>query len=92
MFITGKRPNITTPAPRRQAGTNLLRKTGKDLLHLKMSYNKATDNFCMQTTTIANNFNAAVDAALLDSKIYVIEHGAEGSVGGQIWKITLPKK
>lgn len=72
-------------------GTNLLRKEGKDLLHLEMEYNEAADNFYMKTTSIANNFNAPVDAVLLDNKIYVIEHGAAGSTGGRIWKITLPK-
>lgn len=73
-------------------GTNLLRKPGKDLLHLKMEYNQATDNFYMKTTSIADNFNAPVDAVLLGNNIYVIEHGAEGSAGGRIWKITLPGK
>jgi hypothetical protein len=57
-----------------------------------MQYNEAADNFYMKTTSLANNFNAPVDAVLLDNKIYVIEHGAEGSAGGRIWKITLPKK
>ncbi len=70
---------------------DLLRKTGKDLLHLKMEYNEATDNFYMKTNSIANNFNAPVDAVLMGNKIYVIEHGASGSPGGRIWKITLPE-
>lgn len=73
-------------------GTNLLRKPGKDLMHLDMSYNAAADNYYMKTTTIANNFNAPVDALLIDNKIYVLEHGTANSKGGRIWKITLPKK
>jgi len=73
-------------------GTNLLRKSGKDLMHLDMSYNAAADNFYMKTTTLVNNFNAPVDAVMLDNKIYVMEHGTANSDGGRIWKITLPKK
>jgi glucose/arabinose dehydrogenase len=73
-------------------GTNLLRKTGKDLMHLDMSYNAAADNYYMKTTTIVNNFNAPVDAIMIDNKIYVMEHGTANSEGGRIWKITLPKK
>lgn len=73
-------------------GTNLLRKSGKDLLHLDMSYNKAADNYYMKTTSIVNNFNAAVDALMVDNKIYVMEHGTANSEGGRIWKITLPYK
>lgn len=73
-------------------GTNLLRKSGRDLLHLDMWYNKAADNYYMKTTTIVNNFNAPVDALLIENKIYVMEHGTANSDGGRIWKITLPKK
>ncbi len=73
-------------------GTNLLRKSGKDLMHLDMSYNPAADNYYMKTTTIVNNFNAPVDALLIGNKIYVMEHGTANSEGGRIWKITLPKK
>lgn len=72
-------------------GTNLLRKTGKDLLHLDLSYNAAADNFYVKTTSIVNNFNAPVDALLIGNKIYVLEHGTANSDGGRIWKITLPK-
>jgi hypothetical protein len=45
----------------------------------------------MKTTTIASNFNAPVDAIMLDNKIYVMEHGTANSEGGRIWRITLPK-
>jgi glucose/arabinose dehydrogenase len=72
-------------------GTNLLRKGGKDLLHLKMTYSAAADNFYMKTTSIVSNFNAPVDAIMLENKIYVMEHGTANSDGGRIWKITLPK-
>ena len=73
-------------------GTNLLRKSGKDLMHLDMSYNAAADNFYMKTTIIVNNFNAPVDAVMVGNKIYVMEHGTANSDGGRIWKITLPEK
>ncbi len=73
-------------------GTNLLRKAGKDLMHLDMSYNSAADNYYMRTTTLVNNFNAPVDAVMVDNKIYVMEHGTANSEGGRIWKVTLPKK
>lgn len=73
-------------------GTNLLRKSGKDLMHLDMSYNSAADNYYMKTTTLVNNFNSPVDAVMLGNKIYVMEHGTANSEGGRIWKITLPKK
>lgn len=73
-------------------GTNLLRKSGKDLMHLDMSYNSLADNYYMKTTTLVNNFNSPVDAVMLGNKIYVMEHGTANSEGGRIWKITLPKK
>lgn len=72
-------------------GTNLLRKTGKDLLHLDLSYNEAADNFYVRTSSIVNNFNAPVDALLIDNIIYVLEHGTANSDGGRIWKVILPK-
>lgn len=73
-------------------GTNLLRKGGKDLLHLEMTYNAAADNFYMKTTSIVANFNAPVDAIMVKNLIYVMEHGTANSDGGRIWKITMPKK
>ena len=73
-------------------GTNLLRKSGKDLMHLDMSYNSAADNYYMKTTTLVNNFNSPVDAVMHGNKIYVMEHGTANSEGGRIWKITFPKK
>lgn len=72
-------------------GTNLLRKGGKDLLHLEMTYNPITDNFYMKTTSIVTNFNAPVDAIIHKNIIYVMEHGTANSDGGRIWKITMPK-
>jgi hypothetical protein len=56
-----------------------------------MTYNAAADNFYMKTTSIVSNFNAPVDAIMLENKIYVMEHGTANSDGGRIWKITLPK-
>ncbi len=72
-------------------GTNLLRKGGKDLMHLEMTYSATADNFYIKTTTIVSNFYTPVDAIILNNKIYVMEHGTANSDGGRIWKITLPK-
>lgn len=72
-------------------GANLLRKSGKDLLHLDLSYNAAADNYYMKSTSIVNNFNAPVDAVMLGNIIYVLEHGTANSDGGRIWKVSLPK-
>ena len=61
---------------------------GADLLHLDLSYDKATDNYFVKTTRIVEGFNAATDAVLVKNNIFVIEYGA---AGGNIWKIVLPK-
>lgn len=62
---------------------------GADLLHLDLSYDKATDNYFVKTNRIVEGFNGATDAVMVGNNVYVIEYGA---TGGNIWKIILPKK
>lgn len=61
---------------------------GADLLHLDLSYDKATDNYFVKTNRIVDGFNAATDAVLIGNTAYVIEYGA---TGGHVWKIIFPK-
>ncbi|MDP3469666.1 MAG: PQQ-dependent sugar dehydrogenase [Daejeonella sp.] len=61
---------------------------GADLLHLDLSYDKATDNYFVKTTRIVEGFNGATDAVMIKNMVYVIEYGASG---GNIWKLSLPK-
>lgn len=62
---------------------------GADLLHLDLSYDKASDNYFVKTNRIVEGFNGATDAVMVGNNVYVIEYGA---TGGNIWKIILPKK
>ncbi|RDC62776.1 c-type cytochrome [Adhaeribacter pallidiroseus] len=72
-----------------RAGTNdLLRKEGRDLLHLKLSYDPATDNYFVKTYRLVENFNAPVDAVLVGNEVYIMEYA--GRSNAHIWKITLP--
>ncbi|GAB3931175.1 PQQ-dependent sugar dehydrogenase [Larkinella terrae] len=66
---------------------NPLKKQGRDLLHLDLTYDKATDNFTTKTTRIVDGFTEPTDALLVDNTVYIIEYGGKG---GNIWKITLP--
>ena len=61
---------------------------GGDLLHLKLSYIKATDNYFVKTNRIVDGFKEASDAVLVDNHIYVIEYS--GRTGGNLWRITFP--
>jgi len=77
------------------ANPSRLRRQGKDLLHLDMVYDKATDNYKVKTTRIVENFTAPTDALLIGNTVYVIEYGGKqggNKAGGSLWKITLPKK
>ncbi len=65
-----------------------LRKEGKDLLHLKMSYDPTADNYFVKTTRLVDEFNAPTDAVLDGKNVYIIEYSARDN--GRIWKITLP--
>lgn len=72
---------------------NPLLKEGKDLLHLKLIYDKKTYNFKVKTTRIVDGFTAPTDAILVGNIAYVIEYGGQqggNKSGGQLWKITLP--
>nr|MBI1230730.1 c-type cytochrome [Cytophagales bacterium] len=62
---------------------------GEDLLHLKITYNAAKDNFDLQTFRIAEGFTQPVDAVLVDKDLYVIEYGGRQK-GGNIWKVSFP--
>ena len=63
-------------------------KQGRDLLHLHLTYDSATNNYFVKTVRIVEGFNQPTDAVLVDNYMYVIEYGGKG---GNIWKITLPK-
>lgn len=60
---------------------------GADLLHLQLSYDKASDNYFVKTTRIVEGFKEPTDAVLIGNEVYVITYGGKG---GDIWKITLP--
>ena len=60
---------------------------GSDLLHLRMVYDKATDNYVVKTTRIVEGFNDPVDAVIIGNSMYIIEYGGQE---GNIWKIILP--
>ncbi|MDQ6476996.1 cytochrome c class I [Dyadobacter sp. LHD-138] len=75
------------------ANPNPLRRQGKDLLHLRMIYDKKTDNYKVKTTRIVDNFTSPTDAVLIGNDMYIIEYGGkQGGTksGGTLWKITLP--
>jgi glucose/arabinose dehydrogenase len=76
-FTSGKNSSLMRPF------TN----QGSDLLHLHMVYDKATDNYVVQTTRIVEGFNDPVDAVLIGNSMYLIEYGGRD---GNIWKIILP--
>ena len=61
---------------------------GEDLLHLRLNYDKASDNFVMRTERIAEGFNQPIDAVLIGDELYVIEYGGRQH-GGNIWKVGL---
>lgn len=60
---------------------------GRDMLHLKMYYDKGSDNYYVKTTRIIDSFNNPTDAILIKNVMYVIEYDA---VEASIWKITFP--
>jgi glucose/arabinose dehydrogenase len=60
---------------------------GSDILHLRMAYDSATDNYVVRTTRVVAGFNEPVDAVMIGNSLYVIEYGGRD---GNIWKITLP--
>jgi hypothetical protein len=60
---------------------------GSDLLHLKLTYDAATDNYFVKTTRVVDNFVEPVDAIMIGSDVFIIEYGGKQ---GQIWKVSLP--
>ncbi len=73
---------------------NPLKRQGKDLLHLKMIYDKKTDNYQVKTTRLVDNFTSPTDAVINDNHMYIIEYGGKqggNKSGGTLWKITFPK-
>lgn len=60
---------------------------GSDLLHLKLTYDAATDNYFVKTTRVVDNFVEPVDAIMIGSDVFVIEYGGKK---GNIWKISFP--
>lgn len=84
-YTGGSRNGAVNPNP--------LRRQGKDLLHLEMTYDKKTDNYKVKTTRLVDNFTAPTDALLVGNRVYIIEYGGKqggNKAGGTLWKITLP--
>jgi hypothetical protein len=84
-YTGGPRNGVVNPNP--------LRRQGKDLLHLDMIYDKATDNYKVKTTRIIEGFTAPTDALLVGNTLYIIEYGGKqggNKAGGGIWKVNLP--
>jgi glucose/arabinose dehydrogenase len=63
-------------------------KEGSDLLHLKMMYDSASDNYFVKTYRIVEGFFEPVDAIMIGNDMYVIEYNGRQ---GNLWKIILPK-
>jgi hypothetical protein len=84
-YTGGSRNGAVNPNP--------LRRQGKDLLHLEMTYDKKTDNYKVKTTCLVDSFTAPTDALLVGNTLYIIEYGGKqggNKAGGSLWKITLP--
>jgi hypothetical protein len=84
-YTGGSRNGAVNPNP--------LRRQGKDLLHLEMTYDKKADNYKVKTTRLVDSFTAPTDALLVGNTLYIIEYGGKqggNKAGGSLWKITLP--
>ena len=57
--------------------------SGEDMLHIRLQYDPATDNFTARTTKVADRFIYPTDAERVGNVIYVIEEGRQA-----IWKLT----
>ncbi len=64
-----------------------LSKLGADLMHLRLFYNPSSDNYIVETRRIADGFSGPVDAELVGTDLYVLEHGGREA---SIWKLSLP--
>ncbi len=60
------------------------RDASEDLLHLDLA--KADGAYQLRATRIAGGFNHPIDAEIIGSRIYVLEHGGSGTV----WEVALP--
>lgn len=62
--------------------------SGEDLVHLRLHYDPASDNYTARVTTVADGFDAPTDTEKIGNVLYVIEQGRQ-----TIWKLTLrPRK
>ncbi len=57
---------------------------GGDLMHLKLTYDSAVDNYQVRSYRIIEGFQGPTDAVQVGNAFYVIENR------GTIWKITMP--
>jgi uncharacterized repeat protein (TIGR01451 family) len=57
--------------------------SGEDMVHVRLVYDPATDNYTAQTTKIADQFISPTDAERVGNIFYVIEQGRQA-----IWKLT----
>lgn len=69
-------------------GTESGKQEGEDLMHVKLFYSKAYDNYIARITRIVDNFDNPTDALMIGNEMYVINHSGSGP--GHIWKIILP--
>ncbi|MEX2399204.1 MAG: PQQ-dependent sugar dehydrogenase [Rhodothermales bacterium] len=59
---------------------------GADLIHLTLFHNPHTDHYIVRAQRIAEGFRGPVDAELVGSDLYVLEHGGSEAA---IWKLSL---
>lgn len=69
-------------------GTGFGEQEGEDLMHLKLFYSKAHDNYFVQVRRIVDNFDSPTDVLMIGNEVYVINYSGSGP--GHIWKIILP--
>ena len=56
--------------------------SGEDMLHIRLQYDPAADNFTARTTKVVDGFISPTDAERVGNVIYVIEEGRQA-----IWKL-----
>lgn len=71
-------------------GADFGEQEGRDLMHLKLYYSEALDNYIVQVTRLVDNFESPTDALLIGNEMYVINHGRSGA--SKIWKVILPEE
>ncbi|NJM07199.1 hypothetical protein HC891_14945 [Candidatus Gracilibacteria bacterium] len=90
VFATGELPPDLQPAAGQLsafvvswgAAGGTLTDVGRDVLHLMLR--RTADGYEMSARQIAAEFENPIDAVLLGTKLYVLEHGT----GGAIWELT----